>query len=308
VTSWWILSRLVRVRLQFPVFDVTLIEAINNAAQKLSENGVSNARLDAELLLSHVLNKNRAWLITHIHDALEGKNLQFFEGAVDRRARREPLQYIIGKQEFWGLEFRVTPDVLIPRPETELIIESALAIARDRHGPLTIIDLCTGSGCIAVSLAKELPSAQIIATDTSEKALGVARTNARAQNVAERIRFFEGDLFEPLETLAVHGRVDIIVTNPPYIRAGDLNTLQAEVRDYEPETALIAGPDGTEVHRRIIGAAPHYLKPRGILIMEMGMGQSGALAAMIREQEQYGSFEVLKDLAGIERVLVARKR
>ena len=182
---------------------------------------------------------------------------------IERRAQREPLQYITGRQEFWGLDFMVTPDVLIPRPETELIVETALAACQDRSRPLTIIDLCTGSGCIAISLAKELPAARIFATDTSAKALAVARENARRHGVSDRIRFLEGDLFGPLEELDLQGQVDIIVSNPPYVPSGDRPALQPEVRDYEPELALFAGPEGTEIHRRIIGTAPRFLKKNG---------------------------------------------
>ena len=269
---------------------------------------MTNARLDAEMLLCHALGRNRAWLITHIHDAFGDEVRTLFESTVDRRATREPLQHIIGTQEFWGLEFLVTPDVLIPRHETELIIESSLAFIRDRGTPQRIVDLCTGSGCIAVSLAKELPRAQVFATDRSAKALDIARQNARVHDVADRIRFFEGDLFGPLEELDIQGQVDIIVSNPPYVSAGELSTLQAEVRDFEPEMALIAGPEGSEFHERIISAAPGYLRQRGALIMEMGVDQAVRVAGMIRENGQYGQYEILKDLAGIERVIVAQRK
>jgi release factor glutamine methyltransferase len=285
---------------------VTIIDTINKAAQTLSDNGVSNARLDAEVLLSHILNRNRAWLITHIHDALDAGNHALFDDAIVRRAKREPLQHIIGKQEFWGLDFIVTPDVLIPRPETELVVESAIKAGRNLTAPV-IIDLCTGTGCIAISLATELPAARFFAVDISEQALAIARENARRHGVSERVRFLEGDLFGPLEELDIRGRVDMIVSNPPYVRSGELNTLQAEVRDYEPGTALFAGPEGTEIHQRIISAAPEYLRRHGTLIMEMGIGQATNLVNLIRESGLYDTPEVLKDLAGIDRVIVAKK-
>ncbi len=201
----------------------------------------------------------------------------------------------------------VTPDVLIPRPETELIIESAVRSVKDRNGPRLIIDLCTGSGCIAVSLAKELPQARILATDASSQAISVARGNARRHGVADRIRFFEGDLFGPLEELDIHGQVDIIVSNPPYVSSGDFSALQPEVRDYEPKMALLAGPDGTQVQRRIINGASRFLIKHGLLIMEMGLGQAGMLAHLIRQRKDYSSLNILKDLAGIDRVIVAQK-
>jgi len=286
---------------------VTLAEAINNAATLLSTAGITNARLDAEVLLSHIILKDRVWLITHRDDVLDDNHQREFADVIQRRTRREPLQHIIGNQEFWGLEFIVSPDVLIPRPETEFIIEAALAIVQDRNTPVRIIDLCTGSGCIAVSLAKELTAARVIATDASEKALTVARENTRRHGVSEHIRFLLGDLFEPLEELDIRGQIDIIVSNPPYVQAGDLSTLQPEVRDYEPEMALIAGPGGTEIATRIIQLAPVYLKKNGTLIMEMGLGQAEALTRMVEATGAYGDRELLKDLAGIERVIVARK-
>jgi len=286
---------------------LTIIEAIHNAASLLSAAGIANARLDAEVLLAHIIKKDRVWLITHRDEVLDDEQQRAFAEVIRRRTGREPLQHIMGSQEFWGLEFMVTPDVLIPRPETEHIIEAALAIVQDRNSPVRIIDLCTGSGCIAVSLAKELAAARIIATDASEKALAVARENSRRHGVAERIRFLQGDLFGPLEELDLRGQVDILVSNPPYVLAGNLSTLQPEVRDYEPQMALIAGPEGTEIAIRIIRTAPEYLKQNGALIMEMGMGQSEALMRAVAATSAYAGPDILKDLAGINRVIVARK-
>lgn len=286
---------------------MTLAEVINDAALKLATSGVANARLDAEVLLSHIVKKDRAWLFTHIHDELDTESRRVFEAAIQRRAQREPLQYIIGKQEFWGLDLAVTPDVLIPRPETELVVESALKIITRRDQQVTIVDLCTGSGCISVSLAKELPSARIFAADLSDKALAIARENALRHGVSERIRFLEGNLFQPLKELDIRGAVDIIVSNPPYVQSGDHASLQPEVRDFEPELALIAGPRGTEIHQKIINEAPEYLKQHGALIMELGLGQAELLARMAQKTGAYGVPEVLKDLAGIERVIVAKK-
>ena len=229
-----------------------------------------------------------------------------FALSIERRKLREPLQYITGDQEFWGLPFKVTPDVLIPRPETEFVVEAALTAVKENGMPV-IVDLCTGSGCIAISLAKELPKARIFATDRSDRALPVAQENARLNGVADRIRFLEGDLFGPLEELDLLGRIDCIATNPPYVRSGDLTTLQPEVRDFEPAMALFAGPEGTEIAERIIHQAPEYLKSGGSLIMEMGMGQTAALGQIIEDTHKFGPIEVVKDLAGIERVIITRK-
>lgn len=287
---------------------MTIAEAINRAAQKLSGCGITNARLDAEVLLSHILERDRAWLITHNNDGLDNERYKLFEDAIDRRSRREPLQYIIGRQEFWGLEFTVTHDVLIPRPETELLIETAINILRDANKQAMIVDLCTGSGCVAVSLAKELANARIFAVDKSSQALAVARENAQRHGVSDRIRFLEGDLYAPLEELDIRGLVDVITANPPYIRSGDLPMLQPEVRDYEPELALIAGTEGTEVQQKIIESATDLLEKHGTLIMEMGMGQAEILKRMIDEVGTYDKPEILKDLAGIDRVLVVKKK
>ena len=285
---------------------MTIIEAINRAALRLSAHQVDNARRDAELLLCHVQDCDRAWLLAHIKDDFDDQALLHYEQIIDRRAGREPLQYITGNQEFWGLPFKVTADVLIPRPETEFVVEAALKAVSREALPI-IIDVCTGSGCIAISLAKELLNAQVFATDRSGQALGIARENARMNQVTDRIRFLAGDLFAPVEELDLHGKIDVIAANPPYIRASDLPALQPEVRDFEPEMALIAGPEGTEIGEAIIQQAPAFLKQNGTLIMEMGMGQSAAFSAVVKDTGAYRTLEIVKDLAGIERVIVARK-
>lgn len=282
---------------------MTIAEAITSAAGELQGAGVPDARRDAELLLRHVLDKDRAWLLAHLRDPLndpEGR----FAAAVGRRAAREPVQYIIGVQEFRGLDFIVTPDVLIPRPETEFVVEAAVEQLQGARSPL-ILDLCTGSGCIAVSLAHELPQARIIAVDLSAAALVIARRNARAHGVADRIRFLEGDLFEPLAELSLRGEFDILVSNPPYVRNDELPALQPEVRDHEPKLALIAGTEGTEVSHRIIASAPDYLKRGAALVLEMGFGQAARLADMLLKTGRYNAPRVIKDLAGIDRVIAA---
>jgi release factor glutamine methyltransferase len=285
---------------------VTIIETINRAATRLSAHQVDNARWDAELLLCHVLGRDRAWLLAHLQDPIDNHALRQYERVIDRRAVREPLQYITGSQEFWGLLFKVTPDVLIPRPETEFVVEAALKAVSMAISPV-IIDLCTGSGCIAISLAKELLKAQVFATDRSEPALDIAQENARRNQVAERIRFLVGDLFAPIKELDLQGRVDVIATNPPYIPANDLSALQPEVRDFEPEMALIAGPKGIELGTAIILQAQVFLKIGGSLIMEMGIGQAAALRSVAQETGKYRTPEIVKDLAGIERVFIAKK-
>ena len=285
---------------------MTIAEAIQKAAGRLAAHKVPNARLDAEVLFSHAVGRDRAWVLIHMQDQPDDQGLRMFEKSVERRSVREPLQYITGSQEFWGLTFRVTPDVLIPRPETEFVVEAALKTAAGNPAP-AIIDLCTGSGCIAVSLASTLPQARVFAADRSEKALKIARQNAQQNGVADRIRFLEGDLFGPFEELDLAGRVDIITVNPPYVRSDELPTLQPEVRDFEPEMALVAGPAGIEVAERIFRQAPELLRPAGTLVMEMGIGQGDALRKIVDKTGDFGPIEIVKDLAGIERVIVAKK-
>lgn len=287
---------------------MTLIEAINDAEKKLAAAGVNEARRDAEVLLCWALKKDRAWLLAHIKEELADTPFTEFRQALDRRVRREPLQHITGVQEFWGLEFSVNPGVLIPRPETELIVETVLARSPDKTARLRIIDLGTGSGCLAVSIARELPAALVFATDRSAEALKTARANAARHAVANRIRFFEGDLFEPLEELDIAGQIDIIVANPPYVPQVDGPSLQPEVKEYEPALALFAGHSGTEVHERILCEAWRFLTSSGMLVMEMGIGQSQRLGDLIRENTGYRSPEVLKDLAGIDRVIVTQRK
>lgn len=285
---------------------MTLAEAIQKAAERLSAHNVPNARLDAELLLRHALEKDRTWILVHMQDRLDDQGQRSFEQSIERRKLREPLQYITGTQEFWGLPFRVTRDVLIPRPETEFVIEAALKMLSGTTIPV-VVDLCTGSGCIAISLAKELPKARIFATDRSDRAVHIAQENARQNGVADRIRFLEGDLFGTLEEMDLRGRIDCVVTNPPYVRSGDLAALQPEVRNFEPEMALVAGPEGIEIAERIILQAPEYLKPGGSLIMEMGIGQTEALRKIVEETHMFGPIGIVKDLAGIERVITAKR-
>jgi release factor glutamine methyltransferase len=285
---------------------LTLSQAIHTAETALNKGGVATARLDAELLLSHVLRKDRTWIFTHAHDDLDAVAEGLFRQLIERRSRREPLQYLVGTQEFWGLEFKVTPDVLIPRPETEIVVEAALAFLQ--HASATVFDLCTGSGCIAVSIARQLHTTRVFAADRSGPALAVARENARKHGVGGRIRFLEGDLFQPFEELDLRGQADVITANPPYVKTGDLASLQPEVRDFEPEIALTSGPTGTEIHQRIITEAAAFLAKGGTLIMEMGIEQAERVSVMAEKAAAYARPEILKDLAGIERVIILRRK
>ena len=273
-----------------------LREILDASAARLAD--LPTARRDAELLLMRALGRDRAWMMTHPEAEVAPERLARFEGWIARRARQEPVQYILGEVEFHGLTLRVTPDVLIPRPETEHVVEAVLdRVANDAM--LRICDVGTGSGAIAVALAQALPQANVTAVDLSAAALRVARENAERHRVADRVRFLESDLLS-----AVRGeRLDVVVSNPPYVAEGEV--LEAQVRDYEPPTALFAGPTGLEVYRRLIPEAREALVPGGWLAMEIGQGQREAVAELIAG---WDGVEFRNDLQGIPRVAIAQHR
>jgi release factor glutamine methyltransferase len=255
----------------------------------------TTARRDAELLLMHVTGWSRAELMTHPERELTERQSEHFHAAISRRSRQEPLQHIIGTQEFYGRSFIVNRLVLIPRPETEHLVETVLAI---RPAPRRLLDIGTGSGILAVTLALELPDASVTATDISPAALAVAQQNARGLGAAERIRLVQSDLFEGLR----EERFDAIVSNPPYVATGE--RLEPQVRDYEPAGALYAGEDGLAIYRRLIPEAFEHLEAGGHLLLEIGHGQRDALHGLLT---QSGFMEIgfVDDLQGIPRVVTA---
>jgi release factor glutamine methyltransferase len=272
----------------------------------LAAAGIAEAARDAEVLLAHVLAVETARLRAHPETSVGTGAAARYRALVLRRAGREPLQHLTGTQEFWSLEFRITPDVLIPRPETEGIIEVFLRL-NHAEGPV-VADIGTGSGCLAVVVAREVPGARVYACDVSEEALRVARDNAAAHGVESRIDFRRGDLFGPLRGVELDHAIDFILTNPPYVSDEDLPGLMPEVRDHEPPGALLAGPDGLDVHRRLAAEAADFLKPGGHLIAELGLGQAGRLRDLYRDHPRLDLVAVEPDLAGIPRVLIARAR
>ncbi|HTZ89214.1 MAG TPA: peptide chain release factor N(5)-glutamine methyltransferase [Alloacidobacterium sp.] len=278
---------------------VSLHQAIVRGAAKL--DGISaQPRRDAELLLLHAIERDRAFLLAHPDSEITAEQQAQYEEWLLRRAAHEPIQYILGEQEFYGLTFVVSPDVLIPRPETEHLVEALLA--RVPHdGPLRIADVGTGSGAIAVVLANALLQAQVTALDISEAALAVARRNAETHQVAERVRFLKSDLLR-----AVAGEsFDAIVSNPPYVAEVDWGSLEPQVRDYEPACALFAGPSGLDIYERLIPQAHAALKPGGWLLMEIGLGQRKALARLL---SGWGNVSFIDDLQGIPRVACAQRK
>lgn len=275
-------------------------ELIAQSAHAFQQAGMATARLDAEVLLYHCLKSDRLALIKDPDRRLDERQREQYDAWVRRRLQGEPVAYITGRKEFWSLDFEVNPQVLIPRPETELLVEETLALANPEKG-LRILDLGTGSGAIAVALARELKNASLVATDISPEALATARRNARAHGVENRIEFLCGDLFSPLEP-----GFDIIVSNPPYIAADEFVRLPVGVRQYEPAVALVAGSDGLAVIRAIIYAAPQYLRPGGWLILEIGPGQEAKVADLF-EKAGLGEATFRRDYAGHWRMARARR-
>ena len=266
---------------------------------------MESPRLNIELLLAHLLGKRRLDLYLEFEHELDDLALEKLREMVKRRAAGEPLQYITGEAEFCGLKFMVDRRVLIPRPETELLVETVLEQVKaltTHHSPLTIIDLCTGSGCIAVALAKKLDEVEIYASDSSVEAITVAQGNAARHGVEKKIRFLQGDL---LQVIPDSLRVDVLVSNPPYIASGELAGLPKEVRDFEPVQALVAGEDGLKVIRRIVSDASRFLLPDGILALELGTGQRAAVERLCA-QHGLQVTKVVKDLQGHVRVIMAR--
>jgi release factor glutamine methyltransferase len=279
-------------------------EALTMAARILNSAGVPEARREAGSLLSFILGKDRTFLIAHAEDPLSDDAFRRFQEGVERRASGEPLQYITGVQDFFGREFRVTPDVLIPRPETELLVEAAIEMVRETSEAI-ICDVGTGSGCIAVTLLCELPNARAVAVDKSPPALEIAKLNARNHAVSDRIDFAISDCFSALDPGQF--QFDIVVSNPPYVAEEMMPGLQREVRDHEPPVALSPGPDGLSVIRRLISEAPAFLKSEGHLIMEIGFDQGEAVRSLV-DESVWRLREIRADLQGIPRIVILRKQ
>ena len=272
---------------------------------------VAEDRRTATVLLGHALAVDRTYLITKSDHEIDEARFQAYVEMITRRAAGEPLQYITGHQEFYGIDFLVTPDVLIPRPETELLVECVINLARDsssqsdQDGPL-IVDIGTGSGCIAVALASHINNARVIATDISSAALAVASNNAARQAVTTQIEFLEGDLLAPLAGRNLESAIDFLASNPPYVPARDSHLLQREL-DWEPREALFGGPEGIDFYRRLLADATRYVKPGGYLVCEIGYTQLDAIREMI-DTTVWGDVIIKDDLQGIPRTLAIKKR
>ena len=276
--------------------------AISAAARELELAGVSDPRREAASLLAFALGKDKTYLIAHSDEELTPAELNLYKEFSARRTRREPLQYIIRRQEFFGLEFSVSPDVLIPRPETESLVENAIQLLRQIEHP-RFCEIGTGSGCIAIAALHQLPRATALAVDISESALAVARANAEKHHVADRIEFRLSDVFSDVPS----ERFDAVLSNPPYVPDDDLSSLQIEVGKYEPATSLAGGPDGLAIIKRITEGAPNFLVSGGVLSIEIGFNQSASVDEMLN-RKIWHEVSFLPDLEGFPRILVAKLR
>ena len=281
---------------------LTIREMIVEATGRLLGAGIETARQDAWLLLCHAANRDRATLMAHGQERLPAADVRSFRALVDRRATREPVAHILGMREFWSLPFQVNSDVLCPRPESETIVEAALATIKDSVGagrmPLRILDLGTGCGCLLLALLHELPAAFGVGVDLSRQALAVAATNAERLELAARAAWIQGDW-----GCALRGSFDLIVSNPPYVRTGDLPDLAPEVRIFEPRGALVAGTDGLDAYRSLAHDIKRLLAPRAVACIELGFGQANSVAALMTA----AGLTCLgreADLAGIDRCLM----
>ncbi|HXH10072.1 MAG TPA: peptide chain release factor N(5)-glutamine methyltransferase [Alphaproteobacteria bacterium] len=288
---------------------VTYGEALQWGTAYLQRCQVDSARLDAEVLLAHCLGCERTALYCHRDQRLRSKVWQRFAELMARRGAHEPLAYLTGVREFWSLPLSVRPGVLIPRPETEWVVETALRYApsfTQQGRRCRILDIGTGSGNIAIAMAASLADVIVIAIDISREALVVAQSNARACGVVERVTFVQGDLLGPLNPRGTP--FDLLLSNPPYIAAGEIASLPKTVRGYEPHLALDGGDDGLSLYRRLIAAGPQYLSEAGVAIVEVGYQQAGEVSQLFTQSQQWDVLEVVKDYSGIERVVVAQRR
>jgi release factor glutamine methyltransferase len=279
---------------------ISIAETLRRAARVLEGNGVADARREAGALLSFVIGKDRTFLISHAEDHVAEDEQRRFEDVIARRAVGEPSQYITGIQEFYGRAFRVTPAVLIPRPETELLVEAALSVM---NANARICDVGTGSGCIAITLLCERSEATAVAIDVSEEALTIARENASVQSVGHRVEFVTSDCFTALNPKT---EFDLILSNPPYVSANMLSGLQREVRDHEPQIALSPGEDGLTVIRRLLVESPGFIRGNGHLLMEIGFDQGEAVQKLI-DENVWTLKEIRPDLQCIPRIVVLQK-
>ncbi len=289
-----------------PPSEVTVGGLLAAGAAALEGSGLPRPRHDAEWLLAEALGIDRLRLVLDPDRVVPAEIARRFSRQIERRRAHEPLQHLLGWEEFSGLRLKAAPAALIPRPETELLVEWALALER-AEGPWRVaVDVGAGAGAIACALAAHARHLEVLAVERSPGALALAAANIEALGLAQQVRLMAGDLFEPLAGLVA--AVDLVVSNPPYIATSMLSQLPREVSDWEPREALDGGPDGMAVHRRLVGESPHFLRPGGWLLMELGEGQAGSLSRLMEASGGFDRIEVRKDLSGVERMIGGRKR
>lgn len=288
--------------------DWTIQKLLNWITQYFTENNIDSPRLSAELLLSHVLGLERIELYTDFDKVIDKPNLDRLHALVKRCIENEPIQYLVGGTEFYSLSLKVAPGCLIPRPETELLVERAIEFLRTRTGPQYVCDLCTGSGCIAVAIAKNFDNARVIATDICDKALAIAAENVARYNLNDRVELLAGDLFAPVIDQLDTAEFDLIVTNPPYVSTAEYEALDKNVKNYEPQHALHAGTQGLDIYRRIAAEIDTHLKPAGTLIAEIGYAQGPAVTELLKAAEIFANIKIEKDLSNNDRIITAMKK
>jgi len=307
----------------------TIQKLLNWVTEYLTGKGIDSPRLSAELLLSHVLALKRIELYTQFDKAVARQQLDSLHDLVKRAGQNEPIAYLVGKTEFYSLELNITPDCMIPRPETELLVERAIEFLRTRSvrhstmgntlqkgsisngaspGTKFVCDLCTGSGCIAVAIAKNYPDAKIIATDICDAALAIAAGNIEKHQLKDRITLLCGDLFDPIISGLDVDKFDLIVCNPPYVSTAEYENLDKNVKDYEPKVALFAGVDGLDIYRRVIEKADQFLKPDAALMLEIGYAQGPAVRELLEQTGAFPEIKIEKDLHNNDRIAIAKKQ
>jgi len=285
----------------------TIQKLLNRVTEDFESKGIESARLSAELLLSNVLEMKRIELYTQFDREVAKEQLDRLRDLVKQAEEGEPIAYLTGKTEFYSLELDITPDCLIPRPETELLVERAIEFLRSRNGKQVVCDPCTGCGCISVAIARNYPDVHIIATDVSDAALKTAAKNIEKHGLKERITLLCGDLFDPIVPQLSVSKFDLIVCNPPYVSAAEFERLDKNVKDYEPKSALFGGADGLDVYRQLCEKADAFLKPDGVLIMEIGYRQGQAVREMFEQSGCFSEITVERDLHDNDRIAMAKK-
>ncbi len=274
----------------------------------LIQKGSDSPRLSAELLLSYVLDLKRIELYTQYNKVVAKEQLDRLHDLVKRAGQHEPVAYLVGKTEFYSLEMNVTPGCMIPRPETELLVQRAIEFLRTQEGNQFVCDLCTGCGCIAVAIARNSPATQIIATDISDAALSVAAQNVEKYKLQNRIRLLQGDLFEPLIPQLNEDKFDLIVCNPPYVSAAEYEALEKNIKNYEPRLALFAGEDGLDIYRRISKNVEQFLKSGAPLMLEIGFTQGQAVKELLEQTRAFAEIKIEKDTHNNDRIAIAKKK